>query len=62
MRSQQSMGASDLLLFSSSDLSVLINPKDPHAVQLGQFGDEHGEQRNCVDHKMGSVIFGVEAG
>lgn len=28
---------------SSSALSVLINPKDPHAVQLGQLGDEYGE-------------------
>lgn len=43
-------------------LSVLINPKDPHAVQLGQLGDENGQQGNGVDHKMDPVIFGVEAG
>lgn len=47
---------------SSSALSVLINPKDPHTVQLGQLGDEYSEQGNCVDHKMGPIIFGVEAG
>lgn len=42
--------------------SVLINPKDPHAVQLGQLGDEHREQGERVDHEMGPVVFGVEAG
>lgn len=47
---------------SSSALSVLINSKDPHAVQLGQLGDEHGEQGNGVDDKMDPVVFGVEAG
>lgn len=47
---------------SSSALSVLINPKDPHAVQLGQLGDEYSEQGNSVDHKMDPVVFGVEAG
>ncbi len=46
---------------SSSALSVLINPKDPHTVQLRQLGDEHGEQRNGVDHKMHPIVFGVEA-
>lgn len=46
----------------SSSLSVLINPKDPHAVQLRQLGDEHGEQGNGVDHKMDPIILGVEAG
>lgn len=47
---------------SSSTLSVLINPKDPHTVQLGQLGDEYSEQGNSVDHKMGPIVFGVEAG
>ena len=47
---------------SSSVLSVLINPKNPHTVQLGQFRDEHSEQGNSVDHKMDSIIFRVEAG
>lgn len=47
---------------SSSALSVLINPKDPHTVQLGQLGDEHGEQGDGVDHKMDPIVFGVEAG
>lgn len=47
---------------SSSALSVLINPEDPHAVQLGQLGDEHREQGDSVDQKMGPIIFGVEAG
>lgn len=47
---------------SSSALSVLINPKDPHTVQLGQLGDENGEQGNGVDHKMDPIVFGVEAG
>lgn len=47
---------------SSSALSVLINPKDPHAVQLWQLGDEYSEQGNSVDHKMGPIVFGVEAG
>ncbi len=47
---------------SSSALSVLINPEDPHAVQLGQLGDEHSEQGNRVDHKMHPIVFGVEAG
>ena len=47
---------------SSSALSVLINPKDPHAVELRQLGDEHGEQGNGVHHKMDPVVFGVEAG
>lgn len=42
--------------------SVLINPKDPDAVQLGQLGNQHGEQGNGVDHKMDAVVFGVEAG
>lgn len=59
--SQQSMGAVGTE-GSSSILSVLINPKNPHAVQLRQFGDEYSEQGNGVDHKMDSVIFGVEAG
>lgn len=47
---------------SSSASSVLINPEDPHAVQLGQLGDEHGQQGHGVDHKMHPVVFGVEAG
>ena len=47
---------------SSSAPSVLINPKDPHAVELGKLGDEDGEQGDGVDHKMDSVVFGVEAG
>lgn len=47
---------------SSFDLSVLINPEDPHTVQLGQLGDEHSEQGNGVDHKMDPIVFGVEAG
>lgn len=47
---------------SSSALSVLINAEDPHAVQLRQLRDENSEQRNCVDHKMHPVVFGVEAG
>ncbi len=47
---------------SSSALSVLINPEDPHTVQLGQLGDEYSEQGNGVDHKMGPIVFGVEAG
>lgn len=47
---------------SSSALSVLINPKDPHTVQLGKLGDEYSEQGNRVDHKMNPIVFGVEAG
>lgn len=47
---------------SSSALSVLVNPKDPHTVQLGQLGDEYSEQRDRVDHKMDPIVFGVEAG
>lgn len=46
----------------SSGLSVLVNPKDPHAVQLGQLGDEDREQGRRVDHEVGLVVFGVEAG
>lgn len=47
---------------SSSASSVLINPKDPHAVQLRQLGDEDGEQGDGVHHEMSPVVFGVEAG
>lgn len=46
----------------SSSLSVLINPKDPDAVELRQLGDEHGEQGDGVDHKMDPIVLGVEAG
>lgn len=42
--------------------SVFVNPKDPHSVQLRQFGNENSEQGHSVDHKMGLVIFGVKAG
>lgn len=42
--------------------SVLVNSKDPHSVQLRQFGDENGQQGHGVDHKMGLIVFGVEAG
>lgn len=42
--------------------SVLVNPKNPHSVQLRQFGDENGQQGHGVDHKMGLIVFGVEAG
>lgn len=31
-------------------------------MQLGQLGNQHGEQGNGVDHKMDAVVFGVEAG
>lgn len=47
---------------SSSAVSVLINAEDPHTVQLRQLRDEHSEQGNRVDHKVDSVVFGVEAG
>lgn len=47
---------------SSSAVSVLINPKDPHTVQLGQLGNEYREQGDSVDNKMGPIVFGVEAG
>lgn len=47
---------------TSSSLSVLVNPKDPHAMQLWQLRDEHSEQGNGVEHKMDPVVFGVEAG
>ena len=42
--------------------SVLVNPEDADPVKLGQFGDEHDEQRHGVDHEVGAVVFGVEAG
>lgn len=42
--------------------SVLVNPKDPHSVQLRQFRDENGQQGHGVDHKMSLIVFGVEAG
>lgn len=47
---------------SSSAPSVLIYPEDPHSVQLGKLGDEHGEQGDGIDYKVGPVVFGVEAG
>lgn len=31
-------------------------------MQLGQLGNQHGEQGDGVDHKMDAVVFGVEAG
>lgn len=43
-------------------LSVLVNPKDPHSMQLWQFGNENSQQGHRVDHKMDLIIFGVEAG
>lgn len=42
--------------------SVFINPEDPDAVELGQLGDQHGQQGDGVDRKMDAVVFGVEAG
>lgn len=61
MRLLQSIGTKGKEV-SSSALSVLVNPKDPHTVQLRQLGDEHSEQGNSVDHKMGPIVFGVKAG
>lgn len=46
----------------SSALSVLINPKDPHTMQLWQLGDEYSEQGNGVDHEMDPIVLCVEAG
>lgn len=40
--------------------SVLVNPKDPHAVQLRELGDEHAEQRGRVYQEVRCVVFGVE--
>lgn len=42
--------------------SVLVNPKDPHSMQLRQFGNEDSQQGHGVDHKMGLIVFGVETG
>lgn len=47
---------------SSSAPSVLVNAKDPNSVKLGELGNEHGHQGDRVDHKVGPVILGVEAG
>lgn len=42
--------------------SVFVNPKDPHSMQLRQFGNEDSQQGHGVDHKMGLIVFGVETG
>lgn len=42
--------------------SVLINAKKTDPVKLWQFRDKHGEQGNCVDDEVDSVIFGIETG
>lgn len=42
--------------------SVLVNPKDPHSMQLRQFGNEDSQQGHGIDHKMGLIVFGVETG
>lgn len=42
--------------------SVLVNPEEPDSVQLRKLGDEHGEQRQCVDGEVDPVVLGVEAG
>lgn len=42
--------------------SVLVNPKEPDSMQLRKLGDEHGEQRHCVDDEVDPVVLGVEAG
>lgn len=47
---------------SPSVPSVLVNPKDPDSVKLGELGNEHSHQGDRVDHKVVLVVFGVEAG
>lgn len=42
--------------------SVLIDPKDADAVQLGQFGNQDAHQGDCVDDEVYLVVLCVEAG
>lgn len=42
--------------------SVLVDAEEPHAVELGQLGQEDAEQGGRVDHKVRGVVLGVEAG
>lgn len=42
--------------------SVLVDPKDPDSVELGQFGDQDAHQGDGVDYEVYPVIFRVETG
>lgn len=42
--------------------SVLVDAEEPHAVELGQLGQEDAEQGGRVDHEVCGVVLGVEAG
>lgn len=42
--------------------SVLIDSKNPDAMELGQLGDEHTHQGHGVEDEMDLVILGIEAG
>lgn len=42
--------------------SVLVDAEEPHAVELGQLGQEDAEQGGRVDHEVRGVVLGVEAG
>lgn len=54
--------ASPLCLPALLEASVLVDTKDPHAVELGQLGQKDAEQGGRVDDKVHRVVFGVEAG
>lgn len=42
--------------------SVLVDPKDPDAVKLRQFGDQDGHEGDGVDYEVYPVVLGVKAG
>lgn len=42
--------------------SVLVDPKDPHSVELRQFGDQDAHQGDGVDDEVYPVVLGVKAG
>lgn len=52
------------LLFRSLQLrgSVLVDPEDPDAVKLRQFGNQDGHEGDGVDYKVYPIILGVKAG
>ena len=45
---------------TESKRSVAVDAKDSNAVEQGQFGDEHGEQRHRIHAKVILVVLCVE--
>lgn len=42
--------------------SVLVDAKDPHAVELRQFGDQDAHEGDGVDDEVYPVVLGVKTG